>query len=124
MYFKACQNKTGDCIACRVEIAQTFIKKFIGLMGRSKINKEQGIYFLDCRSIHSFFMRFSIDVLFLDKEMKITRIVNCLKPNRVVIAPLQTKDTLELQSGVLDKFDLKVGDAIRLIEINNESSIS
>lgn len=121
MYFKACHKNTDECIACRVEIAQTFLKRLIGLLGRSTINDGEGIYFPDCRSIHSFFMRFSIDVLFLDNEMKITRIINCLKPNRVAVAPLQTKDTLELRCGVLEKLDLNVGDTVTLIKISNES---
>jgi uncharacterized protein len=121
MYFKACCKKTGVCIADQVEIAQTFLKRLIGLTGRSKMIDGNGLYFPSCRSIHSFFMKFSIDVLFLDKEMHITKIVSCLKPNRLAFSPLQTRHTLELSCGALEKLQIKVGDAIKLIGYDKES---
>lgn len=120
MYFQACRKKTGQCIAGKVEVAQTFSKRLIGLMGRCSMIDGQGLYFPGCKSIHSFFMKFAIDVLFLDKEMKITKMVNCLKPYRVAFAPLKTRNTLELSCGVLEKHDLSVGDTMTLIEIDKE----
>lgn len=120
MYFKACCKKTGECIANRVEIAQTFFTRLIGLTNRSKMIDGNGIYFPGCRSIHSFFMKFSIDILFLDKEMHITKIVSCLKPNRLAFSPLQTRHTLELTCGALERFQLKIGDSIMLIGYDKE----
>ncbi|MGD9008070.1 MAG: DUF192 domain-containing protein [Desulfobacteraceae bacterium] len=121
MFVKACCKKTGECIADQVEIAQTFFKRLIGLTGRRKMIDGAGLYFPGCRSIHSFFMNFSIDVLFLDKQMHITKIVRCLRPYRLAFAPMQTRHTLELSCGALEKFQLKVGDAIVLIEYGKES---
>lgn len=112
--------RNGQDIASRVESALTFSRRLIGLMGRSTIPDEQGLYFPDCKSIHTFGMKFAIDVLFLDKEMKITKIIRRLKPNRVVFAPFSTCATLELAGGVLKKHDLEVGDQIALIKITNE----
>lgn len=113
--------RTGKDIASRVESALTFSRRLIGLMGRSIILDDQGLYFPGCQSIHTFGMKFAIDVVFLDKEMKITKIVSRLNPNRVAFAPFSTRDTLELASGVLKNHDLNVGDEIALIKITNES---
>lgn len=112
--------RTGKDIASRVESALTFSKRLIGLMGRSTIPDEQGLYFPGCKSIHTFGMKFAIDVLFLDKEMKITKIVSRLNPNRLAFAPFATRATLELAGGALKKHDLKVGDEIALIKMTNE----
>lgn len=65
-------------------------------------------------------MKFAIDILFLDKEMKITKIINGLKPYRMAFAPLRTQHTLELSCGVLSNHPLTVGDTIALIQKNDE----
>lgn len=111
--------KTGKEIASRVESALTFSRRLVGLMGRSTIPDEQGLYFPGCKSIHTFGMKFAIDVLFMDKKMKITKIVSRLNPNRVAFAPFATRATLELAGGVLKKHDLEVGDEIALIKRTN-----
>lgn len=121
MHVKACHIRTGKSIAGRVEIARTFLKRLIGLMGRSNLMDDQGLYFPGCKSIHTFGMKLAIDVLFIDKYMRITKMIRCLKPNRVALAPLSTRDTLELAGGVLEKHGLAVGDEIALIPIKNES---
>jgi uncharacterized membrane protein (UPF0127 family) len=120
MHLKACHQRTGKGIAGQVEIARTFLKRLIGLMGRSILMEDQGLYFPGCKSIHTFGMKFAIDVLFMDKNMKITKMISCLKPNRVAFAPFSTRDTLELACGVLQKHALAVGDEIALIQIKHE----
>jgi uncharacterized protein len=107
--------RSGECIANKVEITESFSRRLIGLMGRKTLMQGQGLYFPGCASIHSFFMKFAIDVLFLDKEMKITKTINGLKPWRMAWAPLGTRHTLELSYGVLHTFNIIVGDTISLI---------
>jgi uncharacterized membrane protein (UPF0127 family) len=121
MYFKACCKNNGKCIADQVEIAQSLFQRMVGLLGRSKMVDGSGLYFPGCRSIHSFFMKISIDVLFLDKELKITKMISCLRPYRLAFSPLKTKHTLELSCGALKELQLKVGDTILLIpDISNK----
>ncbi len=120
MFVKACHRRSGKGIANRVEIAMTFTKRLIGLMGRSTMADEQGLYFPGCGSIHTFGMKLSIDVLFLDKDMRITKMISSLKPNRAAFAPLSTRHTLELACGTLRKHELCVGDEIALIETKHE----
>lgn len=112
---KAFHKNSGQCIADRVDIAKTFSKRLIGLMGRRTLMKGQGLYFPGCASIHSFFMKFAIDVLFLDEEMRITKKIESFKPWRMVWAPVGTRHTLELSHGILKKFTLNIGDTITLI---------
>lgn len=116
-----CHKQSGKGIAGSVEIAATFAKRLIGLMGRSSMTKEQGLYFPRCRSIHTFGMRISIDVLFLDKQMKITKMIKNLNPNRIAIAPFATRSTLELAAGVLHRHRLSVGDGIAMMVVKDEN---
>lgn len=66
-----------------VDIADTFFKRLIGLMGKKNIQK--GLLFKKNSSIHTFFMRENIDVLMLDKEKKILLVKKNLKKNKILI---------------------------------------
>jgi len=61
------KNSDGEKIF-QLEIADTFLKRFLGLMGRKKIPAGQGLLILPCNSIHMMFMRFSIDAVYVDKN--------------------------------------------------------
>jgi len=66
-----------------VDIADTFFKRLIGLMGKKNIQK--GLLFKKTSSIHTFFMRENIDVLMLDKEKKILLVKKNLNKNKILI---------------------------------------
>jgi uncharacterized membrane protein (UPF0127 family) len=110
--------RSGKEIAQRIDIARTFFKRLMGWMGRTTLMEGQGLYIPGCRSIHTFGMNVAIDVLFLDKQFNITKMVSCLNPNRVMFAPFATRHTLELACGVLKQHDLEVGDQMALINKN------
>lgn len=70
-----------------VFIADTFTKRLLGYMFRSKPHYES-ILIKPCSSIHTFFMKFNIDVLFIDKDMKVVKKLEALKPGKI-IAPVK-----------------------------------
>jgi uncharacterized protein len=78
--------------------ARTFIQRLCGYMFRSKPHVP-GILFFPAISIHTFFMKFSIDVIFMDKDFKIIRIYRKLKPWRHTYAYLSSRYTLEIPGG-------------------------
>lgn len=99
------------------KLVSNFFTKFRGLMLKNKkdFNIGDGLLFTDCSSIHMFFMRFPIDVIFMDKHFKITKIVKGLKINHFSIAPKSTFYTLELPNGCIDTIkDIKVNDYINI----------
>lgn len=93
----------------KVEIAESFAGRFLGLMGRKKIPSGQGLLLSPCNSIHMCFMRFSIDAVYLDKDFRIKKIVENLKPWIGISMCLGAQATLELPAGDANKFGLKVG---------------
>jgi len=84
-----------------VFIADSFIKRLFGYMFRSKPHHE-AIMLKPCNSIHTFFMKFNIDVLFLDKQMKVIKKIENLKPGQVVMKVRGAKIVIESKVGAFN----------------------
>lgn len=82
-----------------LEVADTFLKRAIGLLGRSSLPCGHGLLIPRCRSIHTFLMRFPIDVIFFDNNRCIVKVVRGLKPWRIAYASRQATSVIEVQSG-------------------------
>lgn len=64
-------------------MANTFVTRLKGLLGKKHFGNNQSLWIKDCPSVHTFFMQFPIDVVFHDKDMKVTLIIENLKPWRM-----------------------------------------
>jgi len=95
--------------------AATFFQRTRGLLGRKELKKGEGLYIPKCRSIHTFFMRFAIDVIFIDHGNRITRTVPSLVPFRIAFGPRKTAGVLELSAGTLKHNRCVAGDKISFI---------
>ena len=113
--FKGVNLRTGTVFASHVDIANTFFQKTRGLLGRTALKAGEALFIPQCGSIHTLFMRFSIDVVFLDKNNSVNRIIPCLLPFRVAFGPWGTRGVLEMGCGSLEKCDIKKGDPISFI---------
>lgn len=102
----------GTMIADRIENGNTFFKRFIGLMGRAELQDNQGCYLSPCNSIHTFSMRFPIDVLFLSKEGIVLEIESRMKPWHVKPIVLYARSVLELTAGSAEQHGISTGDRI------------
>ena len=68
----------GQCFTA--EIADTFWRRFLGLMGRREISPQTALLIRPCNSIHMFFMRFAIDAVFIDENFCVKKVVPGVKP--------------------------------------------
>ena len=94
-------------------IADTFIKRFLGYMFRTAPHYD-AIMIKPCNSIHTFFMKFDIDVIFLDKNMKVIKKINALKPWKMVMPIKEGVMVIETKAG---KFkNIKIGDTVNTKE--------
>ena len=57
----------------QLEVADNFVKRFLGLMGRKNLPQGQGLLITNCNSIHMCFMKFPIDVIYIDEDWKIKK---------------------------------------------------
>ena len=101
-------------IIAEVFIADTFIKRFSGFMLRKKPHYE-AILIKPCSSIHTFFMRFSIDVLFIDEKMEVVKKIEGLKPGKIIMPQKKCKMVIEGKEGMFK--DIQVGKKLILLKM-------
>lgn len=104
----------GVEIASRVIWAGTSDTRRRGLLGRSRIDADEGMYIVPTQWIHMFGMRFPIDVAFLGEDGTVLFIHHTLKPNRLSRLVWRAEGALELAAGVLEATGTTVGDVIEL----------
>ena len=98
-----------------VLIADNFFARFKGLMLKKSLNEIDALCIEPCNSIHTFFMRFDIDVIFIDKNGVIIKIVNAMKPSRVTPIVRRSVQVIETQGGFCKKKQIEVGMLLKTI---------
>jgi uncharacterized membrane protein (UPF0127 family) len=83
-----------------------------GLMGE---DRPHPIYFRTRFGIHTFFMKFSIDIVILDKKMKVVKIKKSLSPNKFFVWNPKYDHVVELPQGTIESKRIKLGDVVTLI---------
>ncbi len=96
---------------CNVKEAKSFFSKAIGLMFRRRLKKEEGLLIeLSLgKSIHSFFMRFSIDLIFLDENFTVVELTT-LSPWKLYTPNKKVKWVLEVNEGIIKEKNIEIGD--------------
>ncbi|MGH9459994.1 MAG: DUF192 domain-containing protein [Vicinamibacteria bacterium] len=112
MRLRIWNHRNGKFIATRATVAIGFGERFWGLMGRHHLDDQEALFIPRCNSIHTFFMLFPIDVLFLC-DGRVAAMRECLEPYRIAMARGQGCDVLELASGCLERSGTRLGDRIR-----------
>ena len=113
-----CLMKESQIVYNNVTLAKSFSQRLMGLMFKDSIDKDGVLYIPKCKSIHTCFMKFSIDALFVNKNFEVVKIVENLKPWRVTPIKLSAAGVFEVTAGDLKKNSIKVGDKISLRESN------
>ena len=98
----------------KVEIAGSPLSRGLGLIGRKDFRSYNGMLLKNANAIHTFFVRFPIDVVFLDSNFKVLKTVENLCPFRFSPFVWKAKHTLELPQNSIKNHSLKVGDKIDL----------
>ena len=110
-------NETkGTVVADRVGVATSFWSRFKGLMLRGSLPEGEGLLIKPSGSIHTAFMRFPIDVVFLSKEHEVVKVVHAIRPWRTALSSAHS--ALELPAGSAEKAKVKAGDALVLVDVN------
>ncbi|MCX7614972.1 MAG: DUF192 domain-containing protein [Clostridiales bacterium] len=103
--YKALFN--GQVIADRVNLADRFFQRAAGLLGKRNIGEKDGLLISPCRQVHTFFMRFNIDVLFLTEAGEILHIEESMTPGNVSPYIKNSYNVLELRSGSVKNHEIK-----------------
>ncbi|GAB4324148.1 MAG: hypothetical protein Kow0074_16890 [Candidatus Zixiibacteriota bacterium] len=121
----AINTSKGDrVIAANVVWAGTSAERRKGLLGRTTMSPDDGMYITPCECVHTFAMKFPIDIAFLDKNGRILRIQRALKPYRISRLVWQADGVLELAAGRLAETGTEVGDTIAFKDDAGEEPVS
>jgi uncharacterized membrane protein (UPF0127 family) len=101
----------GVALASELEVAKSFAARSKGLLGRDGLRPEQGMLIDPCSSVHTWFMRFPIDVVFLDGKNRVVGLRRNMKPWRMAWSWRGAK-TIELPVGVIATTRTQVGDIV------------
>jgi len=86
-----------------------------GLLGKKELPFGEALWIKPCFSVHTFFMKFPIDVIFLNKTNQVIAAVSNLTPNRMTRLYPQSFSVLELPTGTIDASNTKIGDIIEVV---------
>lgn len=107
---------TGAVVADRVAVADTHATRAVGLLSRDGFEPGEGLWIVPSRGVHTFWMRFAIDVIALDDQGVIIDRVVDMKPWRIRLPRRGTAGVLELRAGTLDESGTRVGHRIELAQ--------
>ena len=101
-----------EILVKEVLFSDTFLARLVGLLGRKSLRSGAALYLLPCRGVHTFFMRFNIDLIFLDADRRVLRLVWNVGPWRCVSGGRTAQSVIEMASGWFPKDGLEVGDRL------------
>lgn len=116
-------NKTKQTfLAYRARIADSVISRLVGLLGRRSIDGDGGLWIVPSSGIHTLGMLFTIDVVFLDKDLKVVALSELVRPFSVTKLSWQAQSVLELPAHTIFRSQTEVGD--QLVISADESALA
>jgi uncharacterized protein len=105
---------TGECLAQRVTLAHTGWTRLRGLIGRKNLDSDEVLWIRPCSGVHTFWMRFSIDVVFLDRQLFIVKIIKNMHPFCLSLPKLSANSVIEMPATSISKYNLQLGDQLQI----------
>ncbi len=89
----------GLCRVNAVVVTASAWQRALGLMGQSPLGAGRGLLLAPCGSVHTFFMRFDLDLIFVSRDLRVVRVMPAVKPGRIALGGRSAWAVLELQAG-------------------------
>ncbi len=121
--FQISNRTRGTVLATRLEVADDASRRSKGLLGRDGLEVGQGLWIVPCESVHTFFMKFPIDLVYLDRKNRVKKVRSAVGPWRLS-ACLSAHSVLELPAGTIRATLTEVGDALEFISLPSSSGMS
>ena len=113
------RNKTRDIVLGEsVEIADTSEKRRVGLLNHTRLDAGSGLWIVPCESVHTFFMKFPIDLIYLDKQRKVVKVRHAVPAWRLS-ACLSAHSILELPAGTAKESGTLPGDELSIEKLDS-----
>ena len=115
MYYCLINITKNSIIANKIIIADKFWTRTRGLIGKRDLKEDEGLLLAPCNAVHMMFMRFPIDVIFLDKDFVVVKIMEGLRPWRTSPIVRGAFQVIELGAGSAENKGINIGDKLSLI---------
>lgn len=106
----------GKILSSNIRPAESFADRLIGLMFKKELVGADGLMIDPCRSIHTCFMKYSLDIVFISSKNQVVKIIRDIKPWRMTWIYFRASKTLELPAGKLPQ-DIKEGDFLEITHV-------
>ena len=107
----------GSSVGESVELADTSFTRMFGLLGKRGLDAGGGLWIKPSSGVHTFFMSFTIDVIGLDRNLRVIRLWRCLRPYRVTSVSMKIKSVIELPSGTIKESQTQIGDQLEIAPV-------
>lgn len=112
------RNQTRETVLGEsVDVADTSAKRRVGLLKHEGLEPGTGLWIVPCESVHTFFMKFPIDLVYLDKKKRVRKVRNAVPAWRLS-ACLTAHSILELPAGTAAKSGTQPGDQLAIETVN------
>lgn len=105
----------NDSVAERVRLADTWWSRLRGMLGRPEPAADEGMLLAPCQSVHMYWMKYSLDVAFLDPEGRVVEAYHGLAPSKRSRWHREANRALELRKGTLAETGTQVGDRLEIL---------
>ena len=114
-------NQTkAAAIGHSIAAADTFLSRFLGLMGKCALSPGCGLWISPSSGVHTCWMRMAIDVVALDSDLRIVKLGHRVGPWRISGFGLKTRSVLELAAGQIEECSLTVGDQLKMVPVSRK----
>lgn len=105
-----------SCLGARIGVADRGWDRSIGLLGRKTLEEGTGLFIVPTQAVHTFFMAFPIDLVFVDKRFKVVGVSANVRPWRISRIYWRALGVLELPTGTIQRTETSVGDQLRIAD--------
>ena len=114
------RNQTRDTVLGHsVDIADSSETRRVGLLKHERLEPGEGLWITPCESVHTFFMKFPIDLVYLDKKRKVRKVRHRVPPWRLSMC-LTAHSILELPAGTAEQTGTLKGDVLTIEKLDIE----
>ena len=114
------ETETGRVVVPQIIVAQSIVQRTFGLIGKRELSPDSGLWLEPCNGIHTFGMRFAIDVVAFDAAGTVLKMWESIRSFRICLPVARGRTVLELPAGTLANLNLQ-GDKHYRLEPNPKS---
>ncbi|TYP53776.1 DUF192 domain-containing protein [Thermosediminibacter litoriperuensis] len=113
---KAVNRSKNTVLAERLILAATFRERLVGLIGTDRLERGSGLLLIPCRAVHTYFMRYAIDAVYLDGSGRVVKVIDTMLPYTFGPVVKEARAVLELPAGTCRGTSTEEGDLFEFVQ--------